>query len=96
MSEAIQTESPEVHPLEFEPIPREKITIWRGREVEAFPHNPFYKSSYSIDFDKILRERPSKKPHPYFCGACRLDLVDFFSHFKVEPLDMACIDYEND
>lgn len=70
--------------------------LWMGREVQVFPCDPFYRSVNASDFWKILKEAPRKKPHIYNCNVCNTPLVDFFKFYKIEPLDLGCLDYEED
>lgn len=67
----------------------EKITLWNGREVTAFPADPFYKSVKSNYFCNMLMEKPRNKPRLYTCNFCKSGLVDYFDRYTKEPPDEA-------
>ena len=90
--ESVSNDTSEV--VEFFEPTSEKIDLWNGRTVTAFPSNHFYKSTISFDFWKMLREFPSRKHHDFNCNVCKIPLVDFFRCYRVEPLDEGCSGYE--
>jgi hypothetical protein len=82
----------------IEPSPIEKITLWNGREVQAFPCNKRYESSSKHEnpwrfesFPFPLKQKetivyPNIPSEVFKCKLCDSELVDYFDGFAVNVI----------